>query len=151
MGTKPLYTSEWRSFTDFDMMALAQLVQRKARPGCRMAEIGSWLGNGSTQAFLKTLAGYPNSNLLCVDTFRGSENVLGLKLAAEKYDIFGTFQMYVAMAKSPAKVHAFVGDSAEAADMMADAAFDLIFIDAEHSYKATSQDIALWRSKVRPG
>jgi hypothetical protein len=40
-----------------------------------MAEIGSWLGDGSTQTFLEELRNYPEASLLCVDTWRDNPNV----------------------------------------------------------------------------
>jgi hypothetical protein len=40
-----------------------------------MAEIGSWLGDGSTQTFLEELRNYPEASYLCVDTRRGNPNV----------------------------------------------------------------------------
>ena len=42
-------------------------------------------------------------------------------------------------------------DSIEAAEMMDDHAFDLVFIDADHRYGSVVADIAAWASKVRPG
>ena len=38
-----------------------------------------------------------------------------------------------------------------AADQFPDGHFDFVFIDADHSYDAAKDDIARWRSKVRPG
>ena len=44
---KPVFTGEWVAFALSDQIALAELIRRIARPGCRMAEVGSWLGTGS--------------------------------------------------------------------------------------------------------
>lgn len=43
------------------------------------------------------------------------------------------------------------GDTVVAADQIADASLDFVFIDADHSYEAVRRDIDAWRSKVRPG
>ena len=41
-------------------------------------------------------------------------------------------------------------DSLEAAAVLADGAFDLVFLDGDHSYEATRADIEAWLPKVRP-
>lgn len=45
----------------------------------------------------------------------------------------------------------FPMSSVEAADWVADASLDLVFIDADHTYKSVSADIRAWLPKVRPG
>ena len=148
---KPIYTEEHSEFSPFDRVALAQLIRRAARPGCRMAEIGSWLGDGSTQSFLEELRNYPGACLLCVDTWQGNPNVQKHQEMVSKYDVFGTFRKNVEKARSPVKIEILLGSSVESASLMADGAFDLVFIDADHSYDSVRNDIAAWRSKVRPG
>lgn len=41
--------------------------------------------------------------------------------------------------------------SCKVVELFEDEAFDLVFIDAEHSYPAVKQDISLWWPKVRVG
>jgi hypothetical protein len=41
--------------------------------------------------------------------------------------------------------------SAEAAPSFRDGQLDFVYIDAQHHYEAVSEDLALWRPKVRPG
>ncbi len=151
MSPKPLYTQNYIAFSPFDRLALAGLIRRVAKPGCRMAEIGSWLGNGSTQVFLETLRTAANSSLTCVDTWQGSLNVQKHQDIVRDYDALGTFRAAVAATNSLLTVMPFVATSEQAAAMMAPGAFDLVFIDADHSYQAVRDDIAAWRSKVRPG
>jgi predicted O-methyltransferase YrrM len=148
---KPIYTEENCSFSPYDCVALAQLIRRSARPGCHMAEIGSWLGDGSTQVFLEELRKYPGASLLCVDTWQGSPNVRRHQELVLKYDVFGTFRKNVEMARSPVTLQVLIGSSVESAPLMAAGAFDLVFIDADHSYDSVRNDVAAWRSKVRHG
>ena len=42
-------------------------------------------------------------------------------------------------------------DSLSSAAILPDNSFDFIFIDADHSYEAVSQDLKAWYPKVRPG
>ncbi len=148
---KPIFTGDYIAFSPFDRVALAQLIRKVAHPACRMAEVGSWLGNGSTQIFLQELGPLPRSTLLCVDTWQGNPNVQRHQTIVAEYDVFGTFRSNVAAVASGIKVQALVADSVDAASFIADGAFDLVFIDADHSYGAVTADITAWRSKVRAG
>jgi len=149
--TKPLYTEHYPSFSPSDRVALAALIQRVAKPGCRMAEIGSWLGQGSTQIFLEMLRPHADSSVLFIDTWLGSPSAAKHQDIVSRFDVFGTFRANVEKAKSPVTSNALVATSLEAAKIVADNAFDLVFIDADHSYENVRKDIAAWRSKVRPG
>jgi len=151
MAFKPLYTQNYVAFSPFDRLALAGLIRRAARPGCRMAEIGSWLGNGSTQVFLETLRTTSMSSLMCVDTWQGSTNVRRHQEIVRDYDVLGTFRTNVAAADGLLTVMPFVATSELCAPLMADGAFDLVFIDADHSYQAVRDDVSAWRLKVRQG
>jgi predicted O-methyltransferase YrrM len=149
--SKPLFTAEWIAFSEFDRVALAQLIRRAAYPGCCMAEVGSWLGTGSTQVFLRELSPFAGAELVCVDTWRGSPNVQRHLDAVAQYDVYGTFLHNVARSGSPTKMTPKQMDSVAAAAAFDNRSFDLVFIDADHSYEAAKADISAWRSKVRPG
>jgi predicted O-methyltransferase YrrM len=143
---KPLYTGEFVAFSPADRLALATLVQRAARPRCCMAEIGSWLGNGSTQVFLSELTRCSGS-LLCVDSWQGNFGVQRHADLLDRYDVLGTFLMNTA----GQDVQTLIADSQSAAEIVGDATFDLVFIDADHRYEAVLRDIAAWMPKVRVG
>src|SRR5271156_2861247 len=101
---KPVFNGEWVAFALSDQVALAKLIRRVARPGCRMAEVGSWLGTGSTQVFLKELEPFSDAELFCVDTWLGSGNVQSHLDFVAQYDAYGTFQQNVARAKGRTKL-----------------------------------------------
>lgn len=146
---KPLFTGEFIAFSPFDRVALADLIRRVARPSGYMVEVGSWLGNGSTQVFLSQM---PSSGrLLCVDTWHGSRGVLRHQSIVNEYDVFETFRTNVAASGSPVLVQPLISTSLDAAALVPDTFFDLIFIDADHTYESVSSDISAWLPKVRPG
>ncbi|HEY1735555.1 MAG TPA: class I SAM-dependent methyltransferase [Methylovirgula sp.] len=115
-----------------------------------MLEVGSWLGGGSTQIFIEELRGI-KGQLFCVDTWRGSPNVERHQELARTYDLFGTFRHNVSVGDGDAVVRPLVMDSLDAAAVLADGAFDLVFLDGDHSYTCTRADIEAWRPKLRAG
>ena len=139
---KPVFTGEWVAFALSDQIALTELIRRIARPGCRMAEVGSWLGTGSTQVFLKELDPFSDTELFCIDTWRGSGNVQRHLDFVARYDAYGTFLKNAAQAKSRTRLTPMQMTSIAAAATFADATLDFVFIDADHSYEAAKADIA---------
>ena len=150
-GGKPLFTDQYTAFSPFDRVALADLIRGAAHPGCRMAEVGSWLGNGSTQVFLRVLAPFTGAELVCIDTWRGNANVQRHLDIVAQYDVYGTFLDNVARSSSTTTMTPKEMDSLTAAQTFPDSSLDLVFIDADHSYNAVKADIAAWLPKVKPG
>lgn len=146
-----IYTDNYPSFGDDDREALRILVRKILKPGCRILEIGSWLGTGSTKVIIEELCSVDDGKLYCVDTWKGSVNVARHQDIVARYDVFGTFLHNVKSAGGETNVHPLVMNSSDAAIIVADGCMDLIFIDGDHSYIRTSEDISLWKSKVRLG
>jgi predicted O-methyltransferase YrrM len=146
---KPLFLRGDVLFTAADATILAGLIRKVARPGMRAAEVGSWIGNGSTQVFISELAKVPDATLVCVDTWAGNNNVEYHQEAARQYDLFATFLANVEGAGVP--VVPIKGDSAAVAGLLADGTFDLIFVDAGHDYGSALDDIRGWRKKLARG
>lgn len=146
-----IYSDNYPSFGEDDKEALRTLVRRILKPGCRILEIGSWLGTGSTRVIIEELASVEGGKLYCVDTWKGSKNVARHQDIVAHYDVFGTFLHNVRQAGGEVCVHPLVMASSDAAAIVADGCMDLVFIDSDHSYKSTSEDISLWKFKVREG
>ena len=147
---KPLFNGEFIAFSPFDRVALRALIDQAGSRRARMVEIGSWLGNGSTQVFIEALRD-GRGTVCCVDTWLGNPNVERHQSLVANYDVFGTFLTNVARGGGGGIVKPLMMSSRDAASVMADGAFDLVFIDADHSYDAVQEDIRLWKSKVAPG
>ena len=139
------------SFGGDDREALRALVRRVIRPGCRIIEIGSWLGTGSTQVIIEELLGVPDVKLFCVDTWKGSPNVVRHQQIVSEYDVVASFRRNVSLAGGEGIVRQLIMSSEDAATLSQDQQFDLVFIDGDHSYAQTKNDIGLWRLKVREG
>ncbi len=146
-----LYTEQYPSFGDFDREALRRLIRRAQRPACQMAEIGSWLGAGSTRVFIEELAAIKGAVLHCIDTWRGSPGVVAHQAIARDFDVLATFRANVEAAGGVGLVRAMQLPSVDAARLFVDASLDLVFIDADHRYGSTAADIAAWPPKIRPG
>jgi predicted O-methyltransferase YrrM len=133
-----------------DRCVLSLLVDDVAREGMLVAEIGSFLGNGSTRTIAAKLRPF-GGLLYCIDTWRGNQNVEWHQQLARDFDLFATFRDHVHRYDADEMVKPLVMASRDAARVFSDTACDLVFIDADHSYEAVLEDIALWRPKVRPG
>jgi hypothetical protein len=147
--TKPIYTAHYPSFSPFDSIALGELVSG-LDSGCRVLEIGSWLGQGSTKVLIDQVR-RKNGLVYCVDTWKGNANVKKHLDIVREYDVLATFLQNVALCGGQDIVRTMVMPGNDAAQVLCDAMFDLVFIDADHSYAATLQDIKAWRPKVKPG
>lgn len=146
---KPIYTAHYPSFSPFDMAALRELVSR-LDAGFKVLEIGSWLGQGSTRVLIEQ-ARKKNGMVYCVDTWKGNANVQKHQDIVRDYDVLGTFLQNVVICGGQDIVKTLVMSGDDAAQIMRDATFNLIFIDADHSYSATLRDIRAWLPKVKPG
>lgn len=124
-------------FHDVDRVALKALWQTDFS---RAAEVGSWLGLGSTQT-LMVLA----NELFCIDTWQGSFGVEHHAEIASRVSPIEEFRRNAPMARM------VQGDSAESAHQFHDGYFDLVFIDADHRYSLVKRDIEAWLPKVRNG
>jgi len=116
----------------------------RAAASSHVVEIGCWKGR-STYALLSACKG----PVYAVDTFSGSINELGPGMAhheALENNILDQFWKNVGHFPNLRVIQAF---SRDAAKMFDDFSIDMIFIDADHSYEACSEDIRLWLPKCR--
>ncbi|MBI4707647.1 MAG: class I SAM-dependent methyltransferase [Candidatus Omnitrophica bacterium] len=137
--------------TKEDSFVLQQLLKNLPTRGI-VVEVGSFLGNGSTKTIIDTILYKDvNGTLYCIDTWKGNQNVDWHLKLAEEYSLFDTFLYYVTMYGGQNIVKPMIMESKDAALTFKDKSCDLIFIDGDHSFEITKQDIEMWMPKVKKG
>ena len=125
--------------SESDRDVLQQLLSRVDRPGLRILEIGSAIGLGSTRLFGAS-AKKAGGELICIDPWDDIYGVTPRRVFDRNMTRFGLSGTVAAL-----EMH-----SVTAADQIADQSVDLIFIDGDHRYAAVRDDIAIWKTKLRP-
>jgi SAM-dependent methyltransferase len=127
----PFEVGGW--LTEAEGRTLAELAE-----GRRVLEVGSYLGRSTICLARKA------KSVDCVDPFDG-------RATPELRHCRDEFADNLSRHGVGGKVLAHVGTFADVAPHLGPADFDLIFIDADHSYEAVSRDIALALPLLRPG
>lgn len=131
-----------------DAEALEKVVQKVAREGVRVVEVGSWTGQ-STSVLANIVAGY-YGQVFAVDHWRGGEGTENYEWS-KVYDIYTIFKRNMMLLGLWDTVHPLVMDSQTASQIFADGRLDLVFIDADHRYEFVKKDISYWLPKLREG
>lgn len=129
-----LQISGWMDFEELFWLA-AQASKSKS-----ICEIGSWQGR-STRALVDNTPG----TVLAVDTWAGTDNEVDNARTTDPDALFQTFQDN--MVGVPEGKLSFIRSlSVDAAKICKkqNQQFDMIFIDADHSYDAVKADILAW-------
>lgn len=133
---------------------LAEHMTRELGRQPRAVEIGSWHGD-SAKALVKG-----GAKVLCVDTWEGSLSDQTSELAKES-DPYWAFCQNTVHEREAGDIEAWQTDSLDAARRMKSGMrclegngftgpFDIIFIDAEHTYEAVKADIQAWLPHLAP-
>lgn len=110
------------------------------------AEIGVFAGKTSA-----VLLKREDLTLYMVDTWKGFQVYPGIVVATHE-EQEKNYQAAMAATEFAAERRRVVKmPSVDAAEKIDDESLDFVFIDADHSYEAVTQDINAWTSKVRPG
>ena len=147
---KPIFRGEFIAFSEFDRSSLRKLIRRLDKKSLRIAEIGSWTGDGSTKTVVDELR-KSGGVLYCVDHWQGNPGVQRHRDLVSEFDMFATFRSHVSTFEGNEFVRPLVMSSRDAAELVKDCFFDLVFIDGDHSYDETVCDIELWLPKIAPG
>lgn len=130
--------------TENDRNSRVSLV-RSLGPSPHCLEIGTWTGNTA-----KAMAD-AGAQVWCVDTWLGTDDDLTGRVVGQ----FGSTTIFDRFLENIGERHnktifPVVCHSHEAPERI-EGEFDLIFIDADHSYEGVSEDIETWWPRVRQG
>lgn len=135
-------------FPDRDKMALAQLLVKVACMDMKVVEVGSWIGT-STSVIADFILPY-NGKVVAVDHWRGNLGIIPHQIA-QKIDVFLVFKYNMIVLNLWDCVCPLITDSITASSLLTDGAFDMVFIDGDHSYESVKADIEAWMPKVKEG
>lgn len=140
-------TQGFKEILPGDIIALTELIDTigRIRQNLQILEIGSWAGSGSTQVLAQKAAQY-NGELTCIDTWKGGNAELHRNIVSS-LDIFGTFQHNI---RKFDNINIIKSDSSIAHKILQHQHFDVIFIDADHSYDGASKDLYNYYPKLKP-
>ncbi|NBX92240.1 MAG: class I SAM-dependent methyltransferase [Proteobacteria bacterium] len=121
------------------------------KSGSNIVEIGSWKGRSSI--FASHAASICQSQLYCVDTWRGNEGE-GINhstvLQAAKQDIFKEFERNIERYGCK-NVIVCKGNSSDIAAQWKTGAIDFLFIDGSHDYESVLKDLNAWIPHLKKG
>jgi predicted O-methyltransferase YrrM len=122
-----------------DLMCLYRWAGNVKKNGIAV-EIGSYLG--SSAATIASALRSNNGHLYCVDTWENSAMSEGTR------DTFAIFNQNTEFVKN--NITALRGYSSDIANSF-DRDIDFLFIDGDHSYNGSHQDVLSWFPKLRKG
>jgi glycosyltransferase involved in cell wall biosynthesis len=126
----------WMTFPEL------QWIYNTAKRHIRIAEIGSWKGR-STHAWASGTKGF----ITAIDTWEGSTDMAdGTYEIARREDVF---QQFKENTKQFENIITHQEASPKAAQYFEDKLFDVVFIDATHTYAEVKADIEAWLPKAK--
>lgn len=127
-------------------IVLRTLAESCARPGAKFLEVGSWCGDSTV--ILGKVAKKCGAILYCVDWWRGNTDTYLMEIA-KREDVYAYFWEKVQREGLADVVVPIRGRSEAVSAVLAANVFDLIFIDADHTYEGILRDIKQYAPLVR--
>lgn len=123
----------------------------EAGKNAEIAEVGTWQGRSICSVAEEILTN--NQHVVCVDTFEGTltPEEASFFEEAKTANIQEICQNNIERFGLKNNVFLQRKSSLDAAELDCDEYYDLIFIDADHSYEAVKADITAWLPKVKKG
>lgn len=131
---------------DHDFYDLDHLLCTYLKKDCVVCEIGSWTGMSTVLIGIRTRE--KKGKMYAVDNFIGLGN---LREDGENYDIQAILKETLVLYNVDSVVKIIAKNSVEASNDFPDDYFDFVFIDANHSTGAVTEDIRHWYPKLKEG
>jgi beta-1,4-mannosyl-glycoprotein beta-1,4-N-acetylglucosaminyltransferase len=137
-------------FADHDIATYREWFKNRIPVGGRVAELGCW--KGRSLASVADIIKEKKIEVIAIDTFEGSVSESegqASPIDAKKDNIYPAFVDNMETAGISPSV--FIANTHDASAIFPDNHFDMVFIDADHSYASARQDIQDWWPKVKRG
>jgi beta-1,4-mannosyl-glycoprotein beta-1,4-N-acetylglucosaminyltransferase len=138
-------------FTDVDINTYRGMYE-SLPDHAAVIELGTW--KGRSLCSVADIIQRKGIRVTAIDTFEGTDSTpeenATLVLEAKKVNIQDIFEENLRAFGIRGYVTVIKGSSADTHTMFVDKTFDLLFLDADHSYDAVFNDIRNWYWKVKP-
>ncbi|TSC55435.1 MAG: hypothetical protein G01um101418_919 [Parcubacteria group bacterium Gr01-1014_18] len=137
-------------FTEKDIETYRKLISILPNQGS-FIEMGNW--KGRSLCSISDIIRSKKLKVIAIDTFEGTEDPLFRHeyKEADQLNIRQEFEKNIARFGIAEYMTIIQSPTPEAAAKIADGSVDLVFIDAGHTLEAAKGDIALYRTKLKPG
>lgn len=143
------YSSVPGWFSEYDVRDYRKIAEQYT--GGNFVEIGCWKGR-SLSSIMPVLLENEYKNIYAIDSWRGSaDEINGTFKEAAEIDVFAEFTNNLKECGFDGMYTAIQMDSADSASQFEDGYFDVVFIDAEHTYEGFKRDLLAWLPKVKKG
>jgi predicted O-methyltransferase YrrM len=136
-----------------DIVDFYKIIIQQAQSGQHFVEVGGYKGKSTAFMAVEILNSEKIIKFDCVDTWEGSPE---MKRGGEFQDhdvVNNTLYEKFLYNIQPVKkiVNPVRHTSVDAAKLYEDNSLDFVFIDADHSYESTREDIDAWLPKIKNG
>src|SRR5262249_55671920 len=105
---------------------------------------------GRSTSFIGSICNANGTRLVCIDHWKGSNDVLGARYAAALAVEGGEQTFRSNMRALGIEVEGIAGPSIVAAQRFAPGSVDRVFLDGSHDGESVAQDLAIWSARLRP-
>jgi SAM-dependent methyltransferase len=128
----------------------------KKKEGLSILEIGTWMGEGSTQVWLNILEESPSNKLTVIDKWAPylldtKENRFSINMNSFHRVAINSLLNIIKNKNLDDSVNIYRGDSKNILPVLQDKLYDIIYIDGDHTYKNVNFEIREARRLIKPG